>query len=522
MELFSGQVLPGARASTSNANTTGDATSGVSRAVFTSDPTQYPGLVVTDIQGARYRSVLLSGNVTYEYLLWANTSGPLVVAPGTTSTNGTVTIPVGTLTVGAYQDGTPRVVLTDDGGANVTALNQMRFVRGGTTTTYTFSGADFTLDTVSGTVTLNATANVRTAVGILAPAPVAVSSGRGDTFTSVTYTPGAATFNWTRNDPGATRFGWNGAHQKWEPYKGGAIKGLDRLTSSGRYTLTPVPTTAVGQYLPGTDTTGDYAMVRLGSAPNETAYPVVYRTVGDYSGLLVVTEDLANTSYDFNSTTPPLAGVVSNTTGKIAWNTDFVTDHNGEYIWYSHRSFESASTGVVGSVLDTLFLAPIPGPTDRPLLSIGHRAPLLALLAENETDLTALTVPSGSVGVTLSTGRVKLNALDIAKANPTSGSFDRLYLGANLRYEGLALNKFSQPVQAPVQLTVVGNDLYIPGAVGLPGTGISGLVQVPDGTGNTPDPMLTVTPRPQASGLVERVTPGFGDAFLFTATGRIA
>jgi hypothetical protein len=506
MELFDGQVLPGARASTSNADTTGEVSSGVSRAVFTSTTPDYPTATVTDLNGARYRATLSESGQTVEYLLWAHTSGPLTVAPGTTSTDGTVAIPTGTLTVGAYKDGTPRVVLTDNGGATITAVPVLTFTQGGTTTAVPVPGG-YTFDPVSGAINLTT---------------LVVSASRGDTL-QATYTVGPVTFNWTRNDPGATRFGWNAAHRKWEPFKGGAVKNLGKLLSSAgsRYTLSPIPTTPVGSYLPGTVTVGDYSMLRLGNAPDEASYPVV--TGVSYSGVLVVTDDVANASYNFGSVSPALAGVVGSSSGKIAWNPAFIAAHEGETLWYSPRDFSAKNDGVVGTVLDPVhYLAPVPGPTDRPILRIGNRAPLTVITVANETALAALTVNPGEVGVALSTGRAKLNATDVAKANPAALTFDPLYLDASLRYDGAALNRYPQPVQAPVACTVSGNDYLIPNSVGLPGTGVSGIVRVPDGTGNIPDPALTVQPRPLSSGLVERLTPGFGDAYLFTEAGRIA
>jgi hypothetical protein len=506
MGNFDGQVLPGARASTSNADTTGEVSSGVSRAVFTSTTPTYPTVTVTDINGARYRATLLESGQTVEYLLWANTSGPLTVAPGTTSTDGTVAIPTGVLPVGAYLDGTKRAVLTDNGGANIVAVSALTFTQGGTTAPIPVPGG-FTFDPTSGTINLTT---------------LVVSASRGDTL-QATYIVGPATFNWTRNDPTGTRFGWNAAHRKWEPFKGGAVKNLGKLLSSAgsRYTLSPIPTTPVGSYLPGTSTVGDYAMLRLGASPDEASYPVV--TTGSYSGVLVVADDVATPSYNFSSVSPALAGVVGNNSGKIAWNPAFVADHEGETLWYSPRDFAAKNDGVVGPLVGgPHYIAPVPGPTDRPILRIGQRAPLTVITVANETFLGTLTVNPGEVGVALSTGRVKLNAADVAKAIPSSPSFDPLYLDASLRYDGIALNRYPQPVQAPALLTSSGDDYTIPAAVGLPGTGVSGILRVPDGTGNAPDPALPVEPRPLSSGLVEGLTPGFGDAYLFTNEERIA
>ncbi len=502
MGNFDGQVLPGARASTSNADTTGEVSSGVSRAVFSSTTPAYPTATVTDVNGSRYRATLLDSGETVEYLLWANSSGPLTVAPGTTSTDGTIAIPTGDLPVGAYLDGTKRVVLTDNGGANIISVTALTFTQGGTTTAVPVPGGTYTFDATSGTITFST---------------LVVSASRGDSL-SATYLIGPATFNWTRNDPNATRFGWNAAHRKWEPFKGGAVKNLGKLlaTAGTRYTLSPVPNIPVGSYLPGT-TGANYAMLRLGSQPDETSYPVV--NDGTYDGVLVVTDDQATTSYAFGNA----SGVMGQNSGTLVWNPAFIAAHEGETLWYSPRDFAAKNDGVAGPIVDgTWFISPVPGPLDRPILRIGQRAPLTVVVVATETDLAPLTIPSGSAGVALSTGRVKLNATDVAKANPASGIFDPLYLNANLRYDGIALNRYPQPVQAPVQLTTSGADYIIPAAVGLPGTGISGIVRVPDGTGNTPDPALPVKPRPVASGLVERLTPGFGDAYLFTDEGRIA
>ena len=551
MDDFNGQVLSGARSSTSNADTTGDVSSGVSRAVSTTAAPFYVPGTVTDVQGARYRTTLLESGTTTEYLLWAHTSGPLAVAPGTVSTNGTVAIPTGTLTVndssvptsGVRTDGTQRVVITDNGGAGIATVVGMVYVRGGTTTKIPFTTPDFTFDAVSGTVKLNDTVTVRTAVNVPVSAPVAVSVSRGDTFTSVTYTVEGARFNWTRNDPTGTRFGWNAAHRKWEPFKGGAVKNLGKLSSSASvtYRLNPVPTTAVGLYLPGSDTVGQYAMLRFGADPGESSYPVVKRTSGAFSGVLVVTDDLANANYNFGSTSPALAGVIGHSSGKVVWNPSFVQAHEGEVLWYSQREFQASSRGVVGSVLSsTLYLAPVPGPLERPILRFGNRAPLTVLTADSETALALLTVNPGEVGFALSTGKVKLNAADVLRANPGTRlvpnlSFDPLYLGASLRYDGVALNRYPQPLTAPAILVDAGGspvtynagaDIFIPDALGLPtptvgGTGTSGIVLVPDGTGNVPDPALPVKPRPVASGLVQRLTPGFGDAYLFTVDGRL-
>ena len=506
MGNFDGQVLPGSRASTSNADTTGPVSSGVPRAVFHTSGVLYPDVLDVDVQGARYRTMLLRSGSSTEYLLWANSSGPLQVAPGTVADNSVVSIPIGDLPTGIYTDGTNRVVVTDQGGMDIASVLSVTYLQGGTSTPVVVPPLDYSFDPVSGVITF---------------ATLVASSSRGDQFT-VTYTLAGVRFNWTRNDPTGTRFGWNGAHRKWEPFKGGSVQNLERLAANGKYSLSPVPNVPVGSYLPGSSVTGQYAMVRLGIVPDESSYPVVTNVT--WSGILVVPEDQAKSTYNFNSVVPPLAAVMGAKTGKVFWNPAFTSTHEGEFVWYSPRDFQQNNDGVVGSVLGDLYIAPVPSPLERPILRLGQRAPLTYLGVENETQLAALTVPQGSVGVALSTGKVKLNPVDVAKANPTVGnpSFDKLYLGVNLRYEGIALNRYPQPVQAPVAVQQIGTTYQVPLAAGLPGMGASGLLDVPDGTGNAPDLSLTVKARPVDSGLVRRLDPGFGDPYLFNAKGRVA
>lgn len=509
MGNFDGQVLPGARSSTSNADTTGAVTSGVSRSVTTTSTPQYPTASVVDVGGSRYRATLLESGSTTEYLLWAASTGPLAIAPGTVSTHGTVAITKGTLPAGSHTDGTHRVVVTDNGGGNIASVTSLTFLQGGTSTPVVYTGVDFSFDPVSSTVTFHT---------------VVVSAARGDSFTATEYTLDAARFNWTRNDPTCTRFGWNGAHRKWEPFKGGPVKNLGKLTADAgaKYVLSPVPQVPVGEYLPGSTTLSKFSLVRLGSSPGESSYPVVYRTAGDaFSGVKVVTDDQATADYNFATVPLPLAGVMSATKGTVVWNPAFVSAHAGETVWYSPRDYESASKGVVGSVLDTLYIAPAPGPTERPILSIGNRAPLAVLTVATETLLAALTVPSGSIGIALSTGRVKFNSEDIDVADPANLSFDPAYLGAALHHNGVALNRYPQPIMAPVQVGVGGGSLILPTAAPLPGTGVSGIIMVPDGTGNSPNPALPVKPRPVESGLVKTIG-DLGDAYLFTTAGRVA
>jgi hypothetical protein len=256
--------------------------------------------------------------------------------------------------------------------------------------------------------------------------------------------------------------------------------------------------------------------------------------VGDYSGILVVPDTLANTAYNFASTSPPLAGVLGAGAGKIVWNPALIQTYEGLDVWYIPRTFTEKSSGVIGTVLDAqttaLYLAPVPGPGERPIVRLGNRQPLTVLPFDTEAALSAATVLEGEVGFALSTGRIKLSTADILKADPgtravPNSSFDKLYLGAIVRYDGVTLNLYPQPLKAPV-LLVDGaglpvssydpaQEVFIPNAETLPALGASGILQVPDGLGNPPV-VGAVAPRPGNSGLIRKLSSGIGDAILFT------
>lgn len=550
-EFFNGYTLRGAKTSPSNANTSAPADSGVARDVVAPTAGLYPagGPALVEARGDQYRVAVLESPLggEQEFLVWAANTGTLTTleGPAWATADGAGTIPQGSLAVfdagsptGQSTDGSPRVVVTDNGGRDLAGVVSLTVVRGDSPATpfvLTLAGGDFSFVSGSGAIKLLPTANTLLATQPVSPTDPAFSQARGDRVTAISYWVSAARFWWTRNDPYSRRFGWNGAAQKWEPYRGGAPATLGKLSSDGRsYTLNPRPTTQVGALLPGSDAGDSYAMVRLGPAPDAASYPVVSRTVGDYSGVLVVPDDLANASYNFTSVSPSLAGVVGSGAGKIVWNPAFIQTYEGLDVWYVPQTFAEKSLGVVGSLLEAktraLFLAPVPGPGERPIVRLGNRQPLTALPFDTESDLAAATVLEGECGFALSTGRLKLSTTDVSKADPGTRAvpnpgFDKLYLGAVVRYDGVSLNLYPQPVKAPVLLVDSGGtpvtsynpaqEVFVPDAETLPALGLSGILQVPDGLGNPPV-AGAVSPRPGNSGLVRKLSSGIGDTILFT------
>lgn len=543
-------MLRGAKTSPSNAVTSAPADSGVARDVTALDPSLYPtgGPSLVEARADQYRVAVLDSALgsEQEFLVWAANTGTITTLEGPqwAIDAGTGTIPSGSLLVldpasptGQDADGSGRIVLTDDGGRDLAGVVSLSVRRGDSPTVYvlTLTGGDFSFRPGSGSISLLPTANTLAATRPVNPALPALSRTRGDSIVAVSYWVSATRFWWTRNDAYSRRFGWNGATQKWEPYRGGAPTSLGALSSGGgSYVLDPRPTTAVGMSLPGSSLGDAYAQIRLGPEPDANSYPVVDRVAGDFSGVRVVPDDLASAAYNFALATPPLAGVVGVSSGKIAWNPDFIQKYEGETVWYVPRVYAEKSNGVVGGLLEAktraLFLAPVPGPGERPIVRLGNRAPLVARPFDTEADLLAASILEGEVGFALSTGRLVLSTADVEKADPgtrsvPNPSFDKLYLGAVVRYDGVSLNLYAQPLKAPVLLvdssgTPVtsydpAHEVFVPDAETLPGLGVSGILSVPDKVGNAPVPG-TVTPRPSTTGLVRALSSGIGDVILFS------
>lgn len=547
-DFFSGWVSVGARTSPTNASTSAPADSGVSREIGSVPagvyPAGQPSVVAT--RADQYRVAVLEGGTTQEeYLVWAASTGPLFTGSGTEAT-GTGSVTTGNLAVydvtrasGQVEDASPRVVVTDPGGRGIASLTSLLVVRGDdpSAVVHTLGAGDFTFDPVSGVATLQATPAVIAATTPVSASDPGLSAERGDRIVSTEYLLSEVRFWWTKNDRYSARFGWDAAKSKWTPYRGGATQNLGPLASDSgaTYTLTPRFPTPVGEFLPGSSAGDAYAMIRLGTLPDATSYPVVERTVGDFSGVLVVPDDLANASYDFASVSPPLAGVVSPASGEITWNPAFVSDYAGLTVWYAPTTYDEKSTGIVGELLsaktDPLFIAPVPGPNERPIIRLGNRKPLLVVPCDTEAELSPLTINEGEVGVAISTGRIKLSSADITKADPgtrtsPNPSFDKLWLGAVVRYDGVTGNLYPQPLREPT-LLVDGtgtpvtafdpkSEVFIPDASGVLALGGSGIINVPDRTGNIPDSAFAVTPRPSDSGMVRALSSGIGDTVLYT------
>jgi len=596
---FTGHVLRAPRVAPGNAATSSPPVNGVVRDVRVPPSNRdaeapevegLPGtLALVDFASDQYRAAVLEapGTSPHEYLVWTALSSQLALVEDATwwDTEGSGRLPVGASTLTSLptvSDGTLKVIVTDDGNRQLGLVTHLVISRGDVThqdngwvdRDTPASGRGGTLpyyvvvpaaaDQVGGVVTLK-DSNVFTATGgALTPSTLAalfaggLSIERGDLVVEVRYTIAAAKFWWTRNDRYETRFGWNGPLQRWMPYKGAGPVDLGRLLFDETYTLSPpLANLPVGAVLPGNALTGDgYAMLRLGSSAGATSTPVGVSDPGGFTGVVVVSDGDVEGAYDFSGQV--ISGVVGQTSGTLQFNPLYIEQHAGKTLWYVNQGFAEDSTGFVGNIDDDdLFIAPVPQATDRPFIRINNRTPLAVELAATEAALAAIAPIEGGCAVALTTGRLKLAQADIDKADPTNlAAFDKHYLGAQIIYDGVALNAIPQPTKGPRPLVQADGStttlhpfqpMYLPSAIVWPedhvtadepyrGLGMSGVLHMPDGTGATPDPEgvdpaavdIPVRPGgdtlvgpPQTVGLIRQVEDGLGDTILFSKSGAI-
>ena len=547
---FSGKVIRGARVSPVNAATTGEATVGVTRLI--SKPYEsafdYENLpYLLDATADQYRVAVLDapGTTPVEYLVWVANSGKLAYHTDDDwrIDTGTSTVIPNNLTVGIYTDGSLTVEVTDDEYRLIDYIYSITVRRGDTFASVTIVNSSPTANTLK----------------ITEPADIialggGISIARGDSITQVEYVLAPATFWWSRNDRYQTRFGWSNVTQRWEPFKGGSPKNMGALMLDTKYQMSPrISNLPLGVYLTGNGNPAFpdfFSVFRLGTSPsasnsigigNEGGY-------GSYKGIQVRTDAELDSDFNFGPY-PELSGVMGQFNGKLQFNPAYVKLHAGKTLWYYYRNFEKDSDGIVGSILGAdslpLFLSPLPDPMGRPLIRFGNRKYLDVQLVINDQALLNTTTISGSVVVSMTTGQLRFNSEDIAKADPSSALFDKQYLSNDVIYDGVALNSVPQPIRPSVIVTNVidaDSPMYLSNASYLPtndfkdffqGLGVSGVMEVPDGTGSIPSgydafttDYYTASVRPKGdevltpdninTGMIRQIEDGVGDTIFFT------
>lgn len=542
---FTGFVLRSPKSAPSNSIETSAVENGVVRDFKPLPAGVYstPAPDVVDIDGWQYKTSTLDNpqNIGEEYLVWAANSSNLSLEedPAWTMDQAQLSIPSGNVTVndtaspdsGQRTDGSNSIILSDTGQRDISDLFSFTFIKGddGTETTLT-KGVDFEFTNISsGLITLLDTPSNATTFDVPSGSLPAASSLRGDQFTNISYTLAEQKFWWTKNDTYKTRFGWKEKTQRWERFFGSSPKNLGVLQENTNVELSPKPDSLnIGDFLPGTTTGDEYAMVRLGPTPDSSSIPVGKNTgPSGFDGILVVSDQSAEDTFNFNAVTPlEPSAVIGVNSGVVQWNPAFVDENIGQTIWYIFNQFEEKSNGVVGNLIDTLenplFISPIPEPTDRPFISLGSRTPLTPVLYDTEADLPG-SVPEGSVAIALTTGRLLFSSDDVDKSDPDSSNFDIKFLDTKVLYKGVALNFQPQPIKESVNLVdtggnpalvTSGNRLFIPNASKFLNLGTSGILHVPDNTGAEPS-SGTPTIRPDETGLVREIE-SVGDLLIYS------
>lgn len=251
----------------------------------------------------------------------------------------------------------------------------------------------------------------------------------------VVYTPRPLALEYTRNEAGRTRFGYDDRTGRWEPLPGSAPESLGDVPEDG---LLSVP---VVEY----DALGDVVAPRvlIGSPDSTTALVVPVNlfffesTFADYrDGIL----------------TPPVGeGVLNIDTGELLLASDIVVSTESQPVFFTRVSFfdYSESTGAVGVVGDTLYLNPLPLSGEIPLLRLGYRQ-----------YLTASVAAGAPVGV------------EDARIDPTTGrvTFSNAILtselGETLYYDGVLTGQNVTPI-TPDNLGTITADQSGIGAVNL-------------------------------------------------------
>ena len=573
---FSGHVLRGTTLAPSNAPTTGEPETGVLRGLETVPSaflyaTEAPDFV--DVDAERYRAGVLEapGTTPVEYLVWAQNSASLawVENPDWWLEDGTATFVPGSLNVthaitgDVLTDGSTRCTVLDGGVRSLGSVLALVIARGDVE--YDDNGwknpevvdpslspggeprkGDLPFLTL---VVLPENTNLVSGQVFLTDSQLASLGGgfsplRGDQVVTVRYTLAPSKFWWTRNDRYETRFGWNGVTRRWGPYKGSTPTLLGLVQENQTWTLNPPPKSLpVGSYLPGDSLFPDrYSMLRVGLTPGANSVPL---------DSVRVKSDAEVESFDF-TLDPSALAVVGQASGKLVLSPSFLTGHLGQALWFSPKSFSPDSKGDLGLMLgaDTtpLYLCPVPGPTDHPMLHFGNRAPLTPVLLATDLALDSLVaVLPGTVAISMSTGKLRFCPEDLYRADPARPTFSKHFLGERVYFRGTALNAQPQPTRAPVRLldesgdpgVATSSELYIPDGYTLAreflsldprrGLGVSGVLDLPDGTGTVPNsPGTEASLRPggdtvgaQNLGRVRSVLAPFGDSFLFTRGGAL-
>lgn len=561
-----GSVLRDSQVAPANSPSTGMTQTGVVRdarpvpAAYDLDADAPP---FVDAAADQYRASVVEapGTTPTEYLAWAaNTAdlaGPTNPDPSWWTETGYGKIPVSTATVGTFTDGATVALVTDNGNKDIGRIYAVVVARGDVadydddgwkdpdnTNPASYGGQARKGDNPYLTLYFEeGDQDPRLGMVYLTDAHITslgggLSTDRGDQIVVVHYTVSSARFWWSKNDRYETRFGWAAQSRRWEPFKGTAPQNLGVLKADVQfYSMIPtIKNLPAGSMLPS-GAIDAYGMIRIGTSPSaDQSVPV--------AGIVVRPDNETGATF-------PTAynGRMGQSNGKLEFNQTFIEANLGKPVWYVPNTFHAVNDGIIGRMTDQeLFIAPVPSMTEMPLIRFGSRKYLTATVVATDAVLSASPPPyTGNVLVSASTGKLRFNVADLEKADPTSQTFSKHFLGEFVVYDGVSLSAMEQPTRAPVQLlnavgapaTAVSSELYIPAYVYLPtefvasntrrGLGTSGILDAPDGTGAVPDQVgFDASLRPGGdntadvtTGRIRQVCDGVSDTILFTQRGSV-
>jgi len=520
-----GFVLKPARSSTSNADTTGESNSHVSREHIL--PTEMLSLGYNIVPTSpvepytdMYTASILNNDVgTETYAVFATTNSQFSDVESVVLTaEDTVTV------IGNNLDYYTTFRVTEPNNRTMVSIEQIVIRRGDTQVeiTCTFES----VNALTGVVKLDTTSITNLNGGF--------STDRMDQFVSCSYRLSRPKYYWSKNDNVSTRFYWDGNTSKWSPIKGKSVQDVGEILQNSTYKLNPpLLGLSTGETLPIDFTTTDsFCFIRYGLYGDSTSTPLHTLIVSDE--LVDAGEwraDLGWNSYE---------AVIGVNNSVLLLNGSFIEANSGLKLWFNTNNFSTTNTGNLGLLqeLNTqtnenhYILSPIPLPIEHPLIKIGNRTYLEAIQVDSDNDLPIPnSIPEGTVYWSRTTGKLSFSSLDINKSRPSQSEYKRSYLLSNVYYDGVVLTSKPVPLREPTPVLSENGDpvdgtvtidnngkYYLPKSLPLPAPGKSGVMLVPDTTGDLPNTSLDPQTRGNGSGLVRTIKQG--DSFFFNTTKR--
>lgn len=526
-----GFVLRPARFASGNGTSTNETVSGVSRDHISPAEMSTQGYQILPSREVEpyadmYRAALLEGSEGSEAcVVWAASTGNFATlgSPAfAVSGDPEFVLPSsGDLTVGIFDDGTSLFFVSDAGGRAISEVTSLVFRRGDNSSTV--SAVFSSQDPAYGRVVLNSATLTSLGGGF--------SRNRGDTVLSVSYELGEPTFWWSKNESTRTRFTWDGKVGRWTPIRGGSPQSLGAVSGESTYKLSPPLTLEVGEEVPGDPLIPEqYAQIRVGTLADSNSTPL---------STLVVSEDEVSGTYPGSGAA--YDAVVGVSSGTLLLNPTFISANSGLTLWFNSEIFPGGTGEICGlSELSTTdinlnpCLSPVPESTENPFIRIGSRRYLQGIQVDADSDLgLPSSLSEGTFQWSAATGKIVLSQDDIQKAIPGSPNYDIAYLESVVFYDGVSCS--SRPVTMKEAIPLVNSlgeeligtlaggsgvpqagDLYIPRSLPLPAPGMSGVLEIPDGTGTIPSLAGDPEVRPNGTGLVRSFS-DVGDTFIFTS-----